>query len=96
MRAALAILALASLCGCASYSVQPFYDAASNQILCCKATAWSGKDVGTLNFFAAQKDGMFVVRFAETGVSATAPIAAAAIGASDVSGAVVTAITNLK
>jgi len=89
IRAALLLILLAALAGCASYSVEPFYDTVSKQVLCCRATAWSAKDVGTLNFFATERGGAFVVRFAETGVKASAPIAAAAIAASDVSAAVI-------
>jgi len=90
-RVLLALLACAALPSCASYTVEPFYDPVSKQVLCCRAKAWSGKDVGTLNFFAAEKDGVFFVRLAETGVNAAAPIAAAAIAASDISAAVTSA-----
>lgn len=91
IRTALALLLAASLTGCASYTVRTFYDPVTKQYVCCEATAWSGKDVGTLNFVAAVKDGVFFVRLAETGVNASAPIAAAAIAASDVSAAVTSA-----
>jgi hypothetical protein len=88
VKAALLCLLLA---GCATYSVEPFYDAGSGKVLCCKASVTNSKDIATVNFFAMEKDGTYVIRFAETGVSASAPIAAASIAASDVSAAVTSA-----
>ena len=88
MKAALLCLLLT---GCATYSVEPFYDAGAGKVICCKATVTNSKNIATVNFFAVEKDGTYVIRFAETGVSASAPIAAAAIAASDVSAAVTSA-----
>ncbi|MGI4813916.1 MAG: hypothetical protein ACRYG5_02385 [Janthinobacterium lividum] len=84
--------------GCASYSVKPFFDKDAGKVICCEATATNSKSIATVNFTAIQQpNGTFVVRFAETGVSASAPIAAAAIAASDVAGAVTeTVITASK
>lgn len=91
IRALLALLVCSTVSSCASYTVEPFFDPVSKQVLCCRAQAWSGKDVGTLNFVAVENNGVFFVRLAETGVNAAAPIAAAAIAASDVSAAVTSA-----
>ncbi|MGI4812010.1 MAG: hypothetical protein ACRYG5_06650 [Janthinobacterium lividum] len=91
-RLALALAALLS--GCASYSVEPFYDVGAKAVLCCRARATNSKNINTVNFFAMEKSGTFVVRFAETGVNASAPIAAAAIAASDVTGAITSTATT--
>lgn len=88
MKAALLCLLLA---GCATYSVMPFYDADAGKVICCKASVTNSKNIATVNFFATESDGVYVIRFAETGVNAAAPIAAAAIAASDVSAAVTSA-----
>lgn len=97
IRVAIALLAMASLASCATYSVQPFYDAGAGAVICCKAVVTNSKNIATVNFFATESNGVYVIRFAETGVSAAAPIAAAAIAASDVSAAVTSAaITAAK
>jgi len=88
VKAALLCLLLA---GCATYSVTPFYDAGAGKVICCKASVTNSKNIATVNFFATESDGVYVIRFAETGVNAAAPIAAAAIAASDVSAAVTSA-----
>jgi len=87
IRAALALLAC-SLGGCAMYSITPFYDAGAQKVICCRGEAWSSKDAATVNFFATETNGIYIIHFVETGVNASAPIAAAAIAASDVAGAV--------
>ena len=88
---ALVCLAALALTSCATYSVEPFYDAGAKQVICCKATVTNSKNIATVNFFATESNGTYVIRFAETGVDAAAPIAAAAIAASDVSAAVTSA-----
>ena len=89
IRAALLLACL--LAGCTTYSVEPFTDTATKQVICCRAVVTSSRDVGTLNFDAVLAQGNYRVRLAETGVSASAPIAAAAIGASAVTGAAIDA-----
>jgi len=79
------------LSGCATYYVEPFYDAGAQKVICCRASVTNSKNIATVNFFATESNGTYVIRFAETGVSAAAPIAAAAIAASDVSAAVTSA-----
>ncbi len=92
-RAAIVLLALA-LASCATYSIKPFYDPGAQKVICCEASVTNSKNIATVNFFATESNGTYIVHFVETGVSASAPIAAAAIAASDVSAAVTaTAIT---
>ena len=88
---ALAALLLLPLTGCATYNVEPFYDAGAGKVICCRASVTNSKNIATVNFFATESNGVYVIRFAETGVNAAAPIAAAAIAASDVSAAVTSA-----
>jgi hypothetical protein len=84
----LLVLAVCLLSGCATYSVKPFYDDDVKQMVCCEATVTNSKNIASVNFDASMIDGEYRVHFVETGVSASAPIAAAAIAASDVSAAV--------
>jgi hypothetical protein len=77
--------------GCATYSVEPFYDAGAGKVICCRAWVTNSKNIATVNFFATESNGTYVIHFTETGVNASAPIAAAAIAASDVSAAVTSA-----
>jgi hypothetical protein len=90
----LALLLAALLSGCAIYTVEPFREPTSGQIICCRASVFNSKDIATVNFFATYANGEYHFHLVETGVSASAPIAAAAIAASDVSAAITaTAIT---
>lgn len=97
MRAALACMVAAVLCGCAGtahYAVQPFYDAGAQRMVCCRAEAFSGKDVSAVTFdLSMQPDGSITVHFTEQGVGATAPIQANTAAVSAVAGAV-TATAN--
>lgn len=100
IRAALVLLAL-TLCSCAgtaTYSVKPFYEPNLQKMVCCEALAINGKDISALTFdLTTSAENVVTVHFQETGVGATAPIAAAAITASDVSAAVTSAaITAAK
>lgn len=60
-------------------------------MICCEALVTNSKNIATVNFYATESNGVYVIRFAETGVNAAAPIAATAIAASDVSAAVTAA-----
>ncbi|MBR8182075.1 hypothetical protein KDW54_06640 [Burkholderia ambifaria] len=75
---ALAVLLLAGLSGCAGtahYTVSPFYDPELGRMVCCRAEAFSGKDVNSVSFdLAMQPGGAITVHFAESGVGATAPL----------------------
>lgn len=91
IRAALVLLAL-SLCSCAgisTYDVHPYYDAVTGQEVCCAAVITSGRDVASATVDVTKyADGTVTVHYAESGVSATLPIAANAVTASAVAGAV--------
>lgn len=90
-------LLCAAASGCATYNVEPFYDAGAGKVICCRASVTNSKNIATVNFFATETDGTYVIHFVETGVNASAPIAAAAIAASDVSAAITqTAISAAK
>jgi hypothetical protein len=91
IRAPLLLLLAGLLSSCATYSVEPFYDADAGRVICCKATVTNSKNIATVNFFASESSDQTTIRFAETGVNAAAPIAAAAIAVSDVSAAVTSA-----
>lgn len=92
IRAALLALALSGFSGCAGtahYSVEPFYDESSGRLICCRADAFSGKDVDSLTFDLSMTPGNEVtVHFSETGVGATQPIAAQSQATSAVAGAI--------
>lgn len=91
IRAALACVAVA-LSGCAGtahYTVAPFYDAAAQRMVCCRAEAFSGKDVSAVTFdLAMQPGGSITVHFTEQGVGAAAPIEAQSKSVTAVAGAV--------
>lgn len=87
-------LAVLCLPGCAVYSVRPFYDPASKQVICCEARVENSKNIASVNFDAMESGGVYRIHFVETGVNAAAPIAAAAIAASDISAAVTSAATT--
>lgn len=96
MRSALAVLCLSlSACaGTAHYTVSPFYDAGAQRMVCCRAEAFSGKDVSAVTFdLAMQPGGAITVHFNEQGVGATVPIQANTAAVSAIAGAV-TATAN--
>lgn len=94
MKKLMAVLALA-LTGCAgiaSYTIEPFTDTSTGKLICCKAVVLDGQDKATVNVAVQNNtDGTFNLSFSETSVSATAPIAANAVTASAVAGAVTSA-----
>ena len=77
---ALLCFALAGLGGCAGtahYTVEPFFEPTSQKLVCCRAEAFSGKDVSAVTFdLSMQPGGTITVHFTETGVGATAPLTA--------------------
>lgn len=91
-RLALALLlagALSACAGTAHYTVSPFYDQAAQRLICCRAEAFSGKDVAAVTFdLSMQPSGAITVHFTEQGVGATAPIQAQGVTTSAVAGAV--------
>lgn len=89
IRAALLALCLSGCAGTASYSVKPFYEPNTKQMVCCEATAINSKDISSLSFdLSSQPGGAVVVHFTETGVGATAPITAQSQATTAVAGAV--------
>jgi hypothetical protein len=94
MKAALLCLSVALLAGCAgeaTYDVRPFYDATSKQVICCAATIANGKDISSVTVHVQKTADGYQLDFAETGVGATAPIAANTAAVSAVAGAVTSA-----
>ncbi|CAE6837845.1 hypothetical protein [Paraburkholderia nemoris] len=87
----IALLALAGCAGEATYDVRPFYDAASKQVICCAASISNGKDISSVTVHVQKTADGYQLDFAETGVGATAPIAANTAAVSAVAGAVTSA-----
>ncbi|RKP43783.1 hypothetical protein [Pararobbsia silviterrae] len=83
---ALAATVLAGCAGIATYHVEPVYSAELQRMVCCSATITSGKDVSSVAVDVKQTGDDVEIHFTETGVGASAPIAAA-------SGVVSSAIT---
>lgn len=88
--ACLGALLLAACAGNASYEVRPFFDSAG-RLICCEASVSSSKDVGTVTVRVTNTTEGFTLDFAETGVSASAPITAGGGIASSISAAVTSA-----
>lgn len=79
-RLALALLLAGGLSACAGtahYTVEPYYEPTLQKLVCCRAEAFSGKDVSAVTFdLSMQPGGSITVHFTETGVGATAPLTA--------------------
>ena len=93
IRAALAsavCLTLSACVGTARYEVRPFYDP-TGRLICCEASVSSSKDVGSVTVRVTNTAEGFTLDFAETGVSASAPITAGGGIASSISAAVTSA-----
>lgn len=91
MKAAIALLCLGlSACaGTSHYTVEPFYEPTTQKLVCCRAEAFSGKDVNALTFdLSMQPNNTVTVHFSESGVGATAPLTAQGAVISNVAGAV--------
>lgn len=89
MSLCIAMLTLSGCAGQAAYSVRPFYEPNLQKMVCCEAVALNSKDIGALTFdLSATPDGQVTVHFNETGVGATAPVAAQGAVVSDVAAAV--------
>lgn len=85
-----AALLLAACAGTARYDVRPFYDAAG-RLVCCQASVSSSKDVGAVTVRVTNTREGFTLDFAETDVSASAPITAGGGIASSITSAVTSA-----
>lgn len=80
---------LAACAGTAHYTVEPFYEPVTQKLICCRAEAFSGKDVAAVSFdLAMQPGGAITVHFTEQGVGATAPITAQSQATTAIAGAV--------
>ncbi|VVE79440.1 hypothetical protein PSP31120_02234 [Pandoraea sputorum] len=93
IRAALACAVAVLLVACAGtarYEVRPFYDSAG-RLVCCQASVSSSKDVGAVTVRVTNTTEGFTLDFAETGVSASAPITAGGGIASSITSAVTNA-----
>lgn len=101
IRPALALVGSFTLSACAGtahYTVAPFYDLATQKLICCRAEAFSGKDVAAVSFdLVMQPGGAITVHFTEQGVGATSPITAQGQVTTAVAGAISnTAISAAK
>lgn len=100
IRVPLGLLAM-TLCSCAgisTYDIHPYYEAATGQEICCAVLITSWRDVASATVDVTKSaDGSGTWHYAETGVNATSPIAANAVTASAVAGAISnTAISAAK
>ncbi|VVE13253.1 hypothetical protein PCA20602_02748 [Pandoraea capi] len=93
IRVALGCAVSVSLVACAGnarYEIRPFYDSAG-RLVCCQASVSSSKDVGAVTVRVSNTADGFTLDFAETGVSASAPITAGGGIASSITSAVTSA-----
>jgi hypothetical protein len=98
-RALIAIAACTLVSGCgfpgiSTYNIHPYYEPATGDEVCCAAVITSGRDVSSATVDVIKTADTVTVHFTETGVSATAPIAANAVTASAVSGAFSNAVIS--
>lgn len=82
------LLCLTGCAGQAAYSVKPFYSPDLKKMVCCEATVLSRRDVQSVTVDAVKTGDDYQIHFTETGINATAPIAAAGVTASAISSAV--------
>jgi hypothetical protein len=94
---ALSIFLSGCMAGISKYTVEPFYDADSKSVICCRATVINGKNIGSLTAHVVKKDNDFTVDLQESNVVSSASIEAATAPVSSVAKAVSnTAITIQK
>lgn len=84
----LALVALSGCAGTAAYSVKPFWEPNTQKMVCCEASVLSRKDIASVTVDVNKTGDDYQIHFSETGISATAPIAAAGVTASAIAGAV--------
>lgn len=85
----IACLMLAGCAGQSSYTVRPYADPATGQMVCCEATVKSSRDVGAVSVHATkQPDGSYTLDFSEHDVSASKPVAAQSVEVNGISTAV--------
>jgi hypothetical protein len=89
IRAIALALLLSGCAGTSTYSVRPFYEPSLGRMVCCEAVAFNGKDISALQLdVTTSPDGLVTVHFQESGVGATAPVAAQGAVVSNVATAV--------
>lgn len=74
--------------GITQYAVKPFYDTASQSVICCEAKVTSGKNAGSVVAHITKAGDTVTVDLTEQGVDASSSISAAGATVSDVAGAV--------
>lgn len=90
----LAILLALPLAGCglpgiSTYEIHPYYEQATGQEVCCAVRVTSGRDVQQATIDVTKSaDGSITAHYTESGVSATAPLAANASAVVATAGAV--------
>jgi len=83
------VLFLAGCAGRSTYTVRPYTDSVTGQMVCCEATVSSSRDVGSVSVHAVrQPDGSYTLDFTEQDVSASKPIAAQSVEVNGISTAV--------
>lgn len=86
------LFAFAALAGCAgrsTYTVRPYTDVVTGQMVCCEATVSSSRDVGSVSVHAVRHpDGSYTLDFSEQDVSASKPITAQSVEVNGISRAV--------
>ena len=88
--ALLLCLCLGGCAGQAAYSVRPFYSPDLHKMVCCEASVSSSRDIAAVTVDAIKTGDDYRIHFEESGVNASAPIAAQ----SQTVGAVAGAISN--
>lgn len=85
----LALTCLLSACaGQATYRIHPYYNAATSSYVCCEAVVTSSRDVQSVTVHAVKTGNDYTLDLTETGISASAPIAAQSGAITSVSNAI--------
>lgn len=83
------VLLLTGCAGRSTYTVRPYTDVMTGQMVCCEATVSSSRDVGAVTVHAVrQPDGSYTLDFSEQDISASKPIASQAVEVNGISTAV--------
>lgn len=82
-------LILSGCAGTSTYTVKPFVNENTGELICCEASVTSSRDVGSVEVHATKTpDGNYTLTFDEKNVSASGPISAQAANTSAISNAV--------
>lgn len=83
------MLALGGCAGQATYRIHPYMDPTTGQSMCCEAVVTSSRDVQSVVVHASKDaSGGYTLDLTETGVSASAPIAAQSVEVNGISSAI--------